>query len=80
MGFSGGILCVWDPNLFIKDNSTISDYFVAIRGTWVASSTKILIISIYAPQELTEKRVLWDYLHHLIDSWDGECVLLGDFN
>ncbi|GJZ54948.1 RNA-directed DNA polymerase, eukaryota [Tanacetum coccineum] len=21
-----------------------------------------------------------DYLHHMIDSWDGECVLLGDFN
>ncbi|GJY96657.1 RNA-directed DNA polymerase, eukaryota [Tanacetum coccineum] len=24
--------------------------------------------------------MLWDYIHHLIDSWDGECVVLGDFN
>ncbi|GJW87256.1 RNA-directed DNA polymerase, eukaryota [Tanacetum coccineum] len=80
VGFSGGILCVWDPNLFIKESSTISDYFVAIRGNWVASSTKILIISVYTPQEPTEKRDLWDFLYHMIDSWDGECVLMGDFN
>ncbi|GJS25470.1 RNA-directed DNA polymerase, eukaryota [Tanacetum coccineum] len=32
VGYSGGILCVWDPSLFLKDNSTISDSFVAIRG------------------------------------------------
>ncbi|GJV30309.1 RNA-directed DNA polymerase, eukaryota [Tanacetum coccineum] len=31
-------------------------------------------------QDLTERRMLWDFIHHLIDSWDGECVLLGDFN
>ncbi|GJR37206.1 RNA-directed DNA polymerase, eukaryota [Tanacetum coccineum] len=80
VGFSGGILCVWDPSLFLKDNSTISDSFVAIRGTWIPSSTKILIISVYAPQELTEKRILWDYLRHMINDWDGECVILGDFN
>ncbi|GKA46650.1 RNA-directed DNA polymerase, eukaryota [Tanacetum coccineum] len=23
---------------------------------------------------------LWEFLGHLIDTWDGECVLLGDFN
>ncbi|GJS09721.1 RNA-directed DNA polymerase, eukaryota [Tanacetum coccineum] len=42
--------------------------------------TKLLVISVYAPQDLTERRMLWDFIHHLIDSWDGECVLLGDFN
>nr|GEU93941.1 RNA-directed DNA polymerase, eukaryota [Tanacetum cinerariifolium] len=26
------------------------------------------------------RRMLWDYFSHLIDSWDGECVLMGDFN
>nr|GEW22816.1 probable sodium/metabolite cotransporter BASS1, chloroplastic [Tanacetum cinerariifolium] len=32
VGYYGGILCVWDPSLFLKDNSTISDSFVAIKG------------------------------------------------
>ncbi|GJT14486.1 RNA-directed DNA polymerase, eukaryota, partial [Tanacetum coccineum] len=80
VGFSGGILCVWDPSIFIKVSHTISDYFVAIRGNWIASSTKLLIISVYASQELTEKRELWDFPHHMIDSWDGEYILMGDFN
>ncbi|GJW92168.1 RNA-directed DNA polymerase, eukaryota [Tanacetum coccineum] len=80
VGFSGGILCAWDPNLFHKDNSTVSDSFVALRGTWIPSTTKILIITVYAPQDLNEKRMLWEFLGHLIDTWDGECVLLGDFN
>ncbi|GJT59406.1 RNA-directed DNA polymerase, eukaryota [Tanacetum coccineum] len=80
IGYSGGILCVWDPRLFVKDNSTVSDSFLAISGTWIPSSTKLLVISVYAPQDLTERRMLWDFIHHLIDSWDGECVLLGDFN
>ncbi|GJT77711.1 RNA-directed DNA polymerase, eukaryota [Tanacetum coccineum] len=80
VGNSGGILCVWDRNLFIKEHVSSSDYFLAIMGTWTPSSTKLLVISVYAPQELTEKRDLWDYLCSLIDRWDGETVILGDFN
>ncbi|GJY17736.1 RNA-directed DNA polymerase, eukaryota [Tanacetum coccineum] len=34
-GYSGGILCVWDPRLFLKVNFTIFDYFVMIRGEWI---------------------------------------------
>ncbi|GJT21440.1 RNA-directed DNA polymerase, eukaryota, reverse transcriptase zinc-binding domain protein [Tanacetum coccineum] len=30
IGFSRGIICVWDPSLFVKDNSTVSDSFLAI--------------------------------------------------
>ncbi|GJU13395.1 RNA-directed DNA polymerase, eukaryota [Tanacetum coccineum] len=28
----GGILCVWDPSLFVKDNSMVSDSFLGILG------------------------------------------------
>ncbi|GKA90830.1 RNA-directed DNA polymerase, eukaryota [Tanacetum coccineum] len=80
VGNSGGILCVWDPRLFVKDNVSSSDYFLAARGTWIPTSTKLLIISVYAPQELTEKRELWDYLRLMIDRWNGEYIILGDFN
>ncbi|GJS98817.1 RNA-directed DNA polymerase, eukaryota [Tanacetum coccineum] len=68
------------PTLFVKDNITSSDNFLAVMGTWVPSSSKLLIISVYAPQDLTKKRVLWDYILHLIDQWDGDCVIMGDFN
>nr|GEV54457.1 zinc finger, CCHC-type [Tanacetum cinerariifolium] len=41
---------------------------------------KLMIVVVYAPQEASEKRMLWDYLTHVSDQWDGEIVMMGDFN
>nr|GEX66642.1 RNA-directed DNA polymerase, eukaryota, reverse transcriptase zinc-binding domain protein [Tanacetum cinerariifolium] len=30
--------------------------------------------------DLRDKRMLWDYLVHTINKWDGEVVIMGDFN
>ncbi|GJY05614.1 hypothetical protein Tco_0371554 [Tanacetum coccineum] len=38
------------------------------------------VISIYAPQELSEKRDLWNYLQSFISRWDGETGFLWVFN
>ncbi|GKA28996.1 hypothetical protein Tco_0715241 [Tanacetum coccineum] len=35
VGNSCGILCVWDSNIFHKENFTVSDYFIAIMGKWL---------------------------------------------
>ncbi|GJV94960.1 hypothetical protein Tco_1546537 [Tanacetum coccineum] len=42
------------------------------RGDWIPNGTKLLIISIYAPQDISEKKMLWDYLSHVIAQWAGE--------
>ncbi|GKD94756.1 RNA-directed DNA polymerase, eukaryota, reverse transcriptase zinc-binding domain protein, partial [Tanacetum coccineum] len=80
VGNSGGILCVWDLRVFHKDNSTVSDYFVMVRGEWIQNGKIILIISIYAPQELNEKKMLWDCLSLVISNWQGDVIIMGDFN
>ncbi|GKC98926.1 RNA-directed DNA polymerase, eukaryota [Tanacetum coccineum] len=80
MGNSGGILCVWDSNIFHKENFTVSDYFIAIMGKWLSNDRNYLIISIYAPQDLSEKKLLWQYLAHIIGGWDGDVIIMGDFN
>ncbi|GJR45997.1 RNA-directed DNA polymerase, eukaryota [Tanacetum coccineum] len=80
VGNSGGIICVWEPSIFVKDNVTVSDSFLLITGRWVPTNTKILIISVYAPQDLLDKLMLWDYLCHVKENWDGECMIIGDFN
>nr|GEU65725.1 RNA-directed DNA polymerase, eukaryota [Tanacetum cinerariifolium] len=49
-------------------------------GTWTPSSTKLPIISVYAPQELPEKRKLWGYISSLINRWYCETAILDDFN
>nr|GEZ55086.1 hypothetical protein [Tanacetum cinerariifolium] len=59
-------------------NVTISDSFLVVRGTWISTTTKLMIVYVYAPQDLSERKTLRSTL--LIDSWEGECVILGDFN
>nr|GEW98201.1 RNA-directed DNA polymerase, eukaryota [Tanacetum cinerariifolium] len=80
VGNSGGILCVWEANIFKKDYATISDNFDAIYGTWLPSNSKILFVAIYAPQQASCKRVLWEYVSTLIGRWNGETIIFGDFN
>ncbi|GJT53905.1 RNA-directed DNA polymerase, eukaryota [Tanacetum coccineum] len=80
VGNSGGILCVWDPTMFHKEHSTVSDYFIAIMGKWAPNDKKLLIILVYAPQELAEKKMLRQYLNHIINRWKGDVIVMGDFN
>lgn len=44
IGNSGGIICVWDSSMFVKENVTVSDSFLLIIGTWVPTRTRLLVI------------------------------------
>ncbi|GKB29529.1 RNA-directed DNA polymerase, eukaryota [Tanacetum coccineum] len=39
-----------------------------------------MIIAVYAPHDPRDKCMLWDYLAHVINQWQGEVVIMGDFN
>nr|GEZ53086.1 RNA-directed DNA polymerase, eukaryota [Tanacetum cinerariifolium] len=80
VGNSRGILCVWDPYMFRREHSTVSDYFIAIMGKWSSNDKNLIIILVYAPQELSEKKMLWQYLNHMIHRWKGDVIVMGDFN
>nr|GEU29997.1 DNA helicase [Tanacetum cinerariifolium] len=70
----------WGNFTFDYVYSESVDYFIMVRGVWVSSGKRLLIISVYAPQDLSEKKMLWDYLSFVIGNWDGEVVIMGDFN
>ncbi|GJZ16403.1 RNA-directed DNA polymerase, eukaryota, partial [Tanacetum coccineum] len=80
VGNSGGILCIWDPNSFRRKSFTRSDYFVIVRGVWLKSRIDLMIVVVYAPQDAKEKRMLWDYLTHISNTWDGKIIMMDDFN
>nr|GEW57794.1 RNA-directed DNA polymerase, eukaryota [Tanacetum cinerariifolium] len=50
------------------------------RGTWLANNVDLLFISVYSPQELSLKRVLWNYMLETLNRWQGEVIIIGDFN
>nr|GEY86813.1 RNA-directed DNA polymerase, eukaryota [Tanacetum cinerariifolium] len=66
-------------NLFVnlevgKDNSD------SVNKNSESAWIDILIVVVYAPQEAKEKRMLWDYLSHVSNQWDGKIVMMSDFN
>ncbi|GJV84488.1 RNA-directed DNA polymerase, eukaryota [Tanacetum coccineum] len=76
LGNSGGILCLWDPLMFRKDQHIISDNFVVLYGTWVPNNTKLLIVFVYGTiSSATDKRLLWSYITGLLSRWNGEDFL-----
>ncbi|GKF50830.1 RNA-directed DNA polymerase, eukaryota, partial [Tanacetum coccineum] len=47
---------------------------------WAPNGKKLIIISVYAPQELREKKMIWDYLILVLKSWNGDVIIMGDIN
>ena len=46
---SGGILYIWDKNLFHKSKMYLDDYLVTMEGSRLPFKTSMLFVSIYAP-------------------------------
>nr|GEU31451.1 RNA-directed DNA polymerase, eukaryota [Tanacetum cinerariifolium] len=80
VGNSGRILCVWDPNMFKKMNSTVLDYFVMVRGDWMPNGKKTSYYLGICSSRVSEKKMLWDYLSLVMSKCKGEVVIMGNFN
>ncbi|GJY38512.1 RNA-directed DNA polymerase, eukaryota [Tanacetum coccineum] len=42
--------------------------------------TMLLVWLLVSLEDLSDRKALWDYIRHLVDSWSGESIILGDFN
>nr|GEV25891.1 RNA-directed DNA polymerase, eukaryota [Tanacetum cinerariifolium] len=73
-GRSGDILCVWDKLLFHKRRTYATKHYLCVEGTWMANNVDLLFIFVYSPQELSLKRVLWNYMLETFNRWHGEWV------
>ncbi|GJS48998.1 RNA-directed DNA polymerase, eukaryota [Tanacetum coccineum] len=50
------------------------------EGKWRLTGKNMMIIGVYAPQEGKEKQALWDFLRFEVDKWNGDVIIMGDFN
>ncbi|GKD04614.1 RNA-directed DNA polymerase, eukaryota, reverse transcriptase zinc-binding domain protein, partial [Tanacetum coccineum] len=79
-GRSGGLISIWDPNVFAKDQIWCDDRFIIVKGKWANSDEVFFMINIYGPQEPSEKMSLWNHLLDFIANHEGQYVIFGDFN
>lgn len=79
-GSSGGLLCIWDTNLFSVDRVFSSKGFLGVEGIWKGCSEKVSLCNIYGPQDSSGKLLLWDSLLKINQSSTSWWCLMGDFN
>ncbi|GKC55650.1 nucleotide-binding alpha-beta plait domain-containing protein [Tanacetum coccineum] len=71
MGASGGILTMWNSNIFFADQRFSDRNYLAVVGNWVGIPCKIGLLNVYAPQSNSQKVVLWAAIESLVNSIDG---------
>ncbi|XP_035843953.1 uncharacterized protein LOC110931403 [Helianthus annuus] len=79
-GQSGGLICVWDPSIFMADDVVKDKNFLLIKGVLNGCGSWLSIFNVYAPQGISAKKGLWDLLEGVVDGLSGLFLLAGDFN
>jgi hypothetical protein len=78
-GLSGGLISIWNEDLFSFHFSFSGDGFLGVCGVW--KDSLIYVVNIYSPCSIAGKRKLWsDLLDFKLNNASGEWCLGGDFN
>lgn len=80
MGRSGGLICVWNSDIFSANFVTSGPGFLGVEGLWHGCSNKIFLCNVYWPQEASAKKFLWDSLLCLKEVSPSWWCIMGDFN
>ncbi|XP_021991083.1 uncharacterized protein LOC110887826 [Helianthus annuus] len=79
-GRSGGLLCIWDPQVFRMQEVSKHRHFLLVKGVMKGNNQALNVMNVYAPHSNSEKKMLWNYIREIISAGAGQWVLLGDFN
>ncbi|KAL8530880.1 hypothetical protein ACS0TY_007781 [Phlomoides rotata] len=81
IGNSGGILTIWNSEVFQKTSDWSREWMLSVNGRWIEDGSECMIINIYAPNSVTQRKVLWETLQALMwQSGTEDICIIGDFN
>lgn len=77
----GGLLCIWNLNLFTMEEFVEGPGFLGLVGVWGTTQQGCVVVNIYSPCTREVKRITWDALK----VWKGGRYVLAwcladDFN
>ncbi|KAL8483361.1 hypothetical protein ACS0TY_026168 [Phlomoides rotata] len=81
VGRSGGIISLWNSDIFSKTSSWDTNGMLVINGHFTADGMRGVLINVYASCSYAEKRELWENINLVIDQYREACICVaGDFN
>ncbi|XP_028107655.1 uncharacterized protein LOC114306583 [Camellia sinensis] len=78
-GRAGGLLCIWNPEVFYLSECCRNKKFILLSGTF-HKSFECAILNIYAPNDVVKRGNLWEILLNLKSNFSKPWCLSGDFN
>ncbi|GKV30574.1 hypothetical protein SLEP1_g39375 [Rubroshorea leprosula] len=79
-GRPGGLLCIWDSNLFEKTRVIEGESFLGVEGLWGTNKATCCFVNVYGPCNVAGRAKLWEDLSTLIGTQNYFFCLGGDFN
>ncbi|GJU31861.1 RNA-directed DNA polymerase, eukaryota [Tanacetum coccineum] len=77
---SGGLVSIWDPNVFSKLNVFPSENLLIVEGIWKTTHIHCFMINVYTPQDDRKKEMLWHNILDYMERNPGHYFIFGDFN
>ncbi|XP_028106829.1 uncharacterized protein LOC114305893 [Camellia sinensis] len=78
-GLSGGLICIWDPDVFHLSDCCSSRNFILLSGK-VHNFFDCVLVNVYALNDVSRRQALWVTLLNLKTIFVNPWCLGGDFN
>ncbi|XP_028060814.1 uncharacterized protein LOC114264401 [Camellia sinensis] len=78
-GTIGGLLCIWDPDIFQLSSSCCNRRFILLSGT-LYNSFHCVLLNVYAPNDASSRSYLWNTLLNIKTYFSNPWCMGGDFN
>ncbi|KAL4303454.1 hypothetical protein GQ457_10G003450 [Hibiscus cannabinus] len=79
-GRSGGLISLWNKNLFTLGSFAIHQRYISLIGKWQTIDIEAEMINVYAPNDVAEQVILWEDLKERKIQSSGDWIIGGDFN
>lgn len=80
VGQAGGLISIWNNNLFRKSHSICREDCIVIQGSWIENNVQVCFFNIYASQNPVKRAELWNFVNGILLNWSGVAIVFGDFN
>ncbi|KAL8498771.1 hypothetical protein ACS0TY_021917 [Phlomoides rotata] len=81
VGNSGGVLTIWNSDLFQKISSWSITGMLVVNDRWVEDGSDCTIVNIYALNSVAQRSELWEILRSLVRQiGTASLCIIGDFN
>ncbi|GMJ09512.1 hypothetical protein HRI_004620400 [Hibiscus trionum] len=82
VGLSGGLLSIWDPEVFECQTQVIQRNYIILIGCLTMQHIKLqcTLINVYGPNGVTERRMVFNDLCETLSNLQFPILMGGDFN